>query len=218
MAHPIWPLFDLRVSTPLLELRYIDDELATELARLAARGVHPPQFMPFSIPWTDAPAGELERNSMQYYWRSRADTSTTAWAIPLATIVDGRVVGTTSLMANDFPTLRQFETGSWLGLEHQGRGIGKEMRVATLHLGFLGFGAQWATTAAWDDNQPSLGVTNALGYEVQGRRRAKRRDGIGNMIGFEMTRAHFLERLRRDDIHAHGVESCLTLLGLDGND
>jgi hypothetical protein len=37
--------------------------------------------------------------------------------------------------------LREFESGSWLGREHQGRGLGKEMREATLHLGFEGLGA-----------------------------------------------------------------------------
>ena len=45
MTHPVWPLFDLRVHTPKLELRYIDDDLATELAQLASArhprpGVH----------------------------------------------------------------------------------------------------------------------------------------------------------------------------------
>ena len=38
----IWPLFDLRVSTPRLELRYVDDELGHALARLAAHGIHDP--------------------------------------------------------------------------------------------------------------------------------------------------------------------------------
>ena len=38
-----------------------------------------------------------------------------------------------------FRTLRTFETGSWLGREFQGRGIGKEMRAATL----IGFRRVW---------------------------------------------------------------------------
>jgi hypothetical protein len=68
MTHPIWPLFDLRVVTPRLELRYIDDELATALSTLAARGVHDPGFMPFSIPWTEVEPPLQQRNTMQYYW------------------------------------------------------------------------------------------------------------------------------------------------------
>ena len=214
MTHPVWPFFDLGVRTPRLELRYIDDELATELALLAAKGIHDPGFMPFSIPWSEVPSPQMERNTLQFYWRCRADTTPAAWNINLATIVDGAVVGTTGLMTHDFATLRQFETGSWLGRAYQGQGIGKEMRVAALHVGFVGFGAQWATTVAWEDNQPSLGVTNSLGYAPAGNRRAVRSEQPGVLRAFEMSRADFEQRLQRDDITLHGVDACLPLLGL----
>lgn len=214
MTHPIWPLFDLRVVTPRLELRSLDEGLGTELALLATKGIHDPEFMPFSIEWTDTPSPELERNALQYYWKIRADLSPADWVIAFAVIVDGEVVGTTSLGAHAFPTLRQFETGSWLGREHQGQGIGTEMRLATLQLGFEGFGAQWATTGAFEDNAASLAVTGKLGYTVAGRRRVVSRGASRNLVGYEMPRAHFLARLRRDDIALHGVEPCLPLLGL----
>jgi len=216
MTHPIWPLFDLRVVTPHLELRYIDDEIARDLALLALRGVHDPAFMPFSIEWTDVPSPQLERNTMQFYWRCRADTSPTHWSLNFGVLVDGVLVGTTSLMADNFPTLRQFETGSWLGREHQGMGIGTKIRVATLHLGFLGLAAQWATTGAFTDNHPSLGVTRNLGYTVAGQRRVVSRGEARALRGFEMSRDDFVARLQRDDIHLHGVEECLPLLGLAG--
>lgn len=38
MAHPHWPLFDVAVRTPRLELRYPDDELLFELAGVVAHG------------------------------------------------------------------------------------------------------------------------------------------------------------------------------------
>ena len=215
MTHPVWPLFDLRVCTPHLELRYIDDEMAAELALLAAKGIHDPDFMPFAMPWSLEPSPVLERNTMQFYWRCRAELSPTDWNINLATIVDGTVVGTTALIAKDFPIVRQFETGSWLGREFQGQGIGKEMRVATLQLGFLGFGGEFATTGAWDDNGPSIGVTNSLGYTSAGRRRSARQAQPATMVGFEMPRADFVGRLQRDDIELIGVEACLNLLGLE---
>src|SRR4051812_11182861 len=47
-----WPLFGLRVCTPRLELRYVDDELARALAELAIDGIHPPDTMPFNVPWS----------------------------------------------------------------------------------------------------------------------------------------------------------------------
>lgn len=214
MTHPVWPLFDLRVVTPQLELRYVDDALGGELAMLAARGVHDPEFMPFALPWTDAASPLLERNAMQWYWRCRADTSPTRFHLGLAVIVDGVAIGTTSLDATDFPTLRQFESGSWLGREYQGRGTGKEMRRATLHLGFAGLGATLATTSAFVDNGPSLGVTRHLGYTPVGISRKVRRGVAADSLVFEMTVDDWQQRLRRDDIVIEGLEPCLPLLGL----
>ena len=100
-------------------------------AALTARGIHDPAFMPFAFPWTDVPSPQLERNTMQFYWRTRAEMSPADWNLNFAVMVDGRVVGSTGMITHDFPNTRRFETGSWLGSEFQGRGIGKEMRVAT---------------------------------------------------------------------------------------
>jgi RimJ/RimL family protein N-acetyltransferase len=214
MTHPIWPLFDLRVVTPRLELVAIDDHAAFALAQLAAKGIHDPDFMPFAIEWTDVPSPQQERNTVQFYWRTRADLSPNQWNVNLAVRVDGEIVGTTGLMAHQFPVTRTFETGSWLGREFQGLGIGKEMRIATLQLGFLGFGAQTATTAAFHDNGPSLGVTRSLGYEPNGSTVKVRRGEAATSLQFVMPRAHFDAHLRRDDIELHGVAPCLPLLGL----
>ena len=213
MTHPVWPLFDLRVVTPRLELRAIDDDMGMTLAQLASRGIHDAGFMPFAVAWTDVQGDELLRNTMQYYWRCRAEWSPSSWSLNLAVVVDGEVVGTTGLMAQHFSELRQFETGSWLGREFQGRGLGTEMRIASLHLGFAGLDAGVATTVAFDDNPPSLGVTGKLGYAANGRSRRLRRDEPATSLHFEMSRAHWEANLRRDDIEIHGLEACLPLFG-----
>jgi RimJ/RimL family protein N-acetyltransferase len=214
MTHPVWPLFDLRVVTPRLELRSIDDELALALAQLAARGVHDPGFMPFAVEWTDVEGPQLLRNTMQFYWRCRAEWAADAWNLNLAVIVDGEVVGTTGLMATDFAALRQFETGSWLGREFQGRGIGTEMRIAALQLGFAGLGARLATTAAFTDNPSSLGVTRKLGYRENGHLHRLRRREPATTAYFEMDRSHWEDAVRRDDITLHGLDDCLPMFGL----
>lgn len=69
-----------------------------------------------------------------------------------------------SVHAEDFPRNRSLTTGSWLGLAQQGRGFGKELRQAALHLIFAGFDADVAITRAWHDNAASLGVTRSLPY------------------------------------------------------
>lgn len=214
MGHPYWPLFDLEVRTPRLTLVGVDDGIATELAALAAGGVHDPSFAPFYVPWTDLDPPELERGVLQFHWRSRADTCPAAWRVPFAAVLDGEVVGSTDLAADDFPVLRQFETGSWLGRRFQGQGLGKEMRIATLSVGFLALDAELATTGAWHDNAPSLGVTRSLGYERNGERRARRRDRADTMLGYRMSREHFFEHVRRDDVEIVGDGPVRELLGI----
>jgi len=214
MPHPYWPLFDLVVRTPRLTIRYIDDAIGVELAALAAAGIHDPEFMPFVIPWSNAPSPDLERDALRFYWMSRAETRPDTWKLQFATFEGDTLVGSTSLMANGFPLLRTFETGSWLGREHQGRGIGTEMRVASLHLGFLGLDALEATTGAFDDNHPSLSVTRKLGYEPNGAFAHARQGRRADTLRYRMSRAHFLAHVRRNDVEITGQESVRELLGI----
>ena len=209
-----WPLFDLRITTPRIQLRYVDDELAAGLMELAATdGVHDPAFMPFTMPWTRFEPPYLQQQGMQHYWRVRAETSAARWGLPMAVIDDGRVVGVQSVMANDFSRSRWVETGSWLGRSHQGRGLGKEMRAAVLHLAFDGLGAEHAGTAAFHDNPSSIGVTRALGYRENGFGMIDREGRFDRMLRFVLTRDDWL-RIRRDEIAVDGLDACLPLLGL----
>ncbi len=214
MTQDAWPLFGIRVVTPRIELRYIDDELAFELANLATRGVHDPALMPFAVPWTDAEPEMLQPNTLKFYWNCRAQTEPNHWILPFAVIEQGVVVGSSVLDADDFPVLRQFETGSWLGRQYQGRGLGRELREATLHLGFIGLGATMATTGAFDDNAASLGVTHSLGYLPNGSKRVLRRGEPAMSLPFQLTVEEWTNRLRRDDISIVGIEPCLEFLDL----
>ncbi len=213
MLSTYWPLFGLRVTTPQLQLRYPDDADSAALAELGARGVHDPAVMPFQVPWTDVAPPRQQREALQYMWRTRASWTAERWALPMAVVVDGAVVGVQAADGTDFPTLRAVTTGSWLGASHQGKGIGTEMRVAILHLAFAGLGAEYAHSAAFDDNPASIAVTRKLGYEEEGTRRLVRRGAPARQILFRMSRAQW-ERIRRDDIEIDGLEPCLELFGL----
>lgn len=212
-ASSYWPLFDLVVTTPRLTLRYVDDALAVQLAALAAQGVHPPEEMPFSVPWTRAEAGQLERQSLQYYWRTRADTTPDAWELLLAVCEGDDVLGVQGVSATAFGVTRTVATGSWLGRRHQGRGVGKEMRAAVLHLAFAGLGADLATTSAFADNPASLTVTRALGYRENGWEISDREGAPAWHLRFVMERGDWEQR-RRDDVQVQGLEPCLPLLGV----
>ena len=213
MSSPWWPLLDLRVVTPRLELRPPDDDDLDALAELAGDGIHPAAEMPFSEPWTDGDPAEVRRRVLQWEWRSRAEWSAQSWRLNLSVWVDGRCVGSQGIEAQSFPALRTVTSGSWLGAAHQGQGIGKEMRAAALHLAFAGLDAERAESSAFEDNAASLGVTRALGYEPNGDAVEMRRDRAARQLRFVLPR-HRWERRRRDDIAIDGLEPCLPLFGL----
>lgn len=211
MAHPYWPLFDLSVRTPRLELRYPDDALVDELVAVSQRGIHDPAEMPFGVPWTDAPSPEFERGSLQHHWKNRAEHTPNGWNVPLAVIVNGNAVGIQGIHATDFAALRTAETGSWLGREFQGQGIGKEMRAAVVHFAFVGLGARRCTSGAWHDNPSSMGVSRSLGYIDNGENIVLRRGVPDRQIRLLLTHDVW-EPHRRDDIEIVGLDGCIDML------
>src|SRR4051794_31936049 len=142
----MWPPFGVRVRTPRLELRAIGPDLAFAVADLAAGGIHDPATMPFNVPWTAAEPPAQHRTTMRHFFETWAQFGPADWRLPMAVFEDGTLVGVQDLQGRDFPVLGQFVTGSWLGRAFQGRGVGREMRTAVLHLGFAGLGATRALT------------------------------------------------------------------------
>lgn len=207
-----WPLLDLVVRTPRLELRYPDEGLLLELAEVATGAIHRPETMPFSIPWSDAEPALRGRGALQHAWRARGVWTPAAWDCSFVTVVDGVVVGTQTMEAEAFAVTRTVSTGSWLGMAHQGRGVGREMRAAVLHLACAGLGAERAQSAAFEDNPASLGVSRALGYTENGDAIHTRRDAAGRLIRLLLTRPAW-QACRREDITVEGLEPCLGLFG-----
>ncbi|UFU04114.1 GNAT family N-acetyltransferase [Ruania suaedae] len=190
----LWPPAGLRVRAADLELRYLDDELLLDLAALASRGVHPPEAMPFMVPWTRGTPAEVARSVLRYQWQARASMTPEAWGLELAVLHRGAPVGIQAVGGKNVPTTRVVGTGSWLGREHQGQGIGTRMRALVLHLAFEGLGAQVARTEAWADNAASNAVSRRLGYRENGCSREVR-EGVAV--------EHRAYRLDRQDWEAH---------------
>ena len=186
-----WPPRQLVLRTPRLELRPDDDAGLLELVEQAYRGIHDPEQMPFSVPWTDAPREELGRNSMQFYWSQRAALRTDDWTLIFLVRLDGRVIGNQGMSGRNFAVIREVHTGSWLGREFQGRGIGTEMRAAVLQFAFDHLGARTARSGAWVDNVASLGVSNKLGYRPDGTDTLARRDARAVHQRMLLTAAQF---------------------------
>lgn len=216
--NPYWPFFDLRVTTPRLALRYPDDADLVAIAALAAQGVHPPDQMPFTVPWTDVPPPEQQRNTLQHFWSYRASLTPEQWSISLAAVRDGVIVGVQSVSSQgDYRETKAVGTASWVGHAHQGQGVGKEMRAAVLHLSFAGLGADVALSGAYTDNPASIAVSRALGYEDNGIYFGARRGQPARQHMFRLMREDWEQR-RRHDIVIEGLGPCLPLLGLGGPD
>ncbi len=160
----LWPAAGIRARAGDLELRWIDDDLLVDLARVAGRGIHDADRMPFATPWTRGTPDEVARSILAYQWDVRSQVGSARWVLELGVLVDGVPVGIQSASAKEWSVLRSAETGSWLGREHQGRGIGTRMRVLLLELLFDGLGAQEATSGAFADNPASAAVSRAVGY------------------------------------------------------
>lgn len=196
-----------------LELRWIDDRLLVELADLASRGVHAPDTMPFEHPWTRGTPEEVARSVLTYQWALRGRLSPSKWALELAVVHEGAVVGVQGLTADDWSVLRTVKTGSWLGLAHQGRGIGTRMRVLALHLAFQGLGAFEAHSGAFVDNGASNAVSRRVGYEHDGAFRVAREGAAVWHNRYVMTRERWdsLRALHRDLLGAP-----VDLIGVEG--
>jgi len=212
----LWPLAALRVRSGDLELRYMDDADVLALARLAAQGIHTPDAMPFTVPWTRGTPTEVARSILTYQWGARASFTPQSWKLELAVVRDGEVLGTQSLTASDFLVTRTAETGSWLGLRHHGQGIGTRMRLLILHLFFDGFDGLRATTSAFDDNAPSNAVTRRLGYAENGVEILVREGEPATSRRYAMSRAAWDARpgALRPDVTLVGIEGAREQLGL----
>jgi RimJ/RimL family protein N-acetyltransferase len=208
-----WPLFQLRLQTPRLELRLPTESDLAGLADLAAAGVHDPDVQPFAVAWTDVPAAERAHSTIQYHWSKRAAWRPDSWSLDLVVVHGGAVVGTQGMSATDFAVLREVSTGSWLGQAHHGQGIGTEMRAAVLHLAFAGLGALYATSGAFADNLPSLGVSRKLGYTDDGIERQVRRGQPATTRRLRLDLETW-QVTRTVPVTIAGLEACLPMFGM----
>ncbi|GAA5127089.1 GNAT family N-acetyltransferase [Pseudonocardia adelaidensis] len=198
------------LRTPRLELRPDDDAGLLELVGEAHRGVHPPDRMPFMVPWTDADPDELGRRVLQYHWGVRAALAPDRWTINFLVRLDGRVIGVQGLSATGFRVVREVATGSWIGMRHQGRGFGTEMRAAVLAFAFDHLGAVRARSGAFTDNAASHRVSARLGYRPDGTTWVARRGQRAEEVRLVLTPEGFVRPEWK--LEVEGLDACRGLL------
>ena len=168
----IFPAFGLEISCGPLRLSGLRTEDFPAVTTVAAGGIHGPDFLPFLLPWSEAPADELPRAAARFYWDSFATFTPERWHLNLVVRVDGTVVGVQDVFSRtDFRRTHVLETGSWLGLPFQGRGIGTLMRQTVCSFGIDHLGAELMRSGFIEGNAASAAVSRKVGYVDNGRRR-----------------------------------------------
>jgi RimJ/RimL family protein N-acetyltransferase len=195
VAPEPWPLRHLELRSPRLSLRPDDDDGLRELAALAARGIHPPQQMPFLHPWTDQPVDELVRGTLQHHWSVRAALGPNDWTVNFLVRHDGEVVGTQGLSGKDYAATREVSTGS----------------SAVLLLAFDHLGAGTARSGAFIDNIASLAVSRKLGYRPDGTHTVASRGQRAVETRLLLTPEAFVRP--QWTLRVEGLDGCRTLLG-----
>jgi len=202
------PLTRLRLRTPRLELRLPTIFELRQLYRVAEGGIHDPEFMPFETAWTD---GLNEPDFLAYHAAELAAFSPESWELGLVAFHDGRPIGVQALLAKSFAIDRSVATGSWLGREFQGQGLGTEMRAAVLTLAFAELGAARARSGAIEGNRQSLGVSRKFAYEHTGVATVSPRGIPVTHDNLELSRERFSSPV---PVEVIGVEGLPPLFGV----
>jgi RimJ/RimL family protein N-acetyltransferase len=216
MAHPLWPLFDLRLITPELELRPLTEADLPALMQLLPPDVElDPRAHIFA---GMSPTQQRGLTVAQAYWKSLGTWQPDSWAVTFAVLRAGELIGTQGLEGDDFLRLRTVDSSSFLVVEARGRGWGKQMRRGILTLAFGSLHAEYAVTSAWHDNTASLGVSRHLGYADNGVSRHPRDDGgtktVDTMVHLRLARDAWEQRGGADGVQVTGFEPCLPLFGM----
>jgi RimJ/RimL family protein N-acetyltransferase len=209
------PLYELRLRTPRLELRLGTREELVELGRLAEEGIHPPEEMPFEVPWTDR-AGEPQfvDDFVAFHETTLGQWTTERWSLNLLAFLDDRPVGSQSMCGEEFRARREIDTGSWLGHAYQRQGLGTEMRAAVVELAFRRLGARVALSGSVVGNESSKRVSEKLGYTVVGTSTIAPRGEPVTKYDLRIEEGAWRAPF---PIEIEGVRECLALFGVTGS-
>lgn len=211
-----YPPLRLRVTTPRLALHGATDELLDRLAPAVRDGEAMAEPAPFDDPisfYEEDPQLRVAK-WLRGIWRGRGKVDADTWRLYFVVMVDGEPVGMQDLCGERFADFGIVTSFSWLSRGARGKGLGKEMRQAVLHLAFAGLDARTAESDAFIDNAGSNGVSRALGYQTNGTTWDTRRGETAVIQRWRLTREAW-EARRREDIALAEVAGTRAILGLD---
>jgi RimJ/RimL family protein N-acetyltransferase len=215
MAHPYWPVHDIRLHIGDLSLRPLTEPDLATLARILPADV---ELNP-DAPTYEGVAAETQRGTIvhQDYWRAMGTWTVDGWRLNFGVWRGDTLLGAQELEGNDFARLRTVDTASFLVAAARGIGVGKQMRRAVLALAFGPLGAECAITSAWQDNHASLGVSRSLGYVDNGvvrHRREGHPDSVDDMVHLRLSRERWLASGGADGVSLYLPDACRPYFGL----
>jgi RimJ/RimL family protein N-acetyltransferase len=215
MAHPYWPVLDIRLRVGDLSLRPLTEADLATLTRVLPADL---ELNPDSPRYAGAALG-TERGTIvhQDYWRAMGTWTVDAWRLNFGVWRGDTLLGAQELEGNDFIRLRTVDSASFLVAAARGAGLGKQMRRAVLTLAFGPLGAEYAITSAWHDNHASLGVSRSLGYADNGLERHRREgdaDIVDDLVRLRLTRDAWVSSGQADGVTVDFPEACRPYFGL----
>jgi RimJ/RimL family protein N-acetyltransferase len=209
-----FPPFGVTVTCGPIALRPITDQVLPALVDIARAGIHATDRMPFTVPWTDTPPEDFVRQFVTHHWGARSRFTRQNWSLDFAVYHEDSLVGTQSINTSSYLVTKTGETGSWLGMPFQGRGIGTQMRQAICALMFDHLDAAEVTSGAFLDNPASLAVSRKVGYQPNGRLRQERRPGdLGVLQQLVLLPENFVRPA--EAVHVEGIPAFRAFVGLD---
>lgn len=214
----VYPPFGLRVTCGDLVLRGITDELIMPLVEVARRGVHDKgeEENPLGFDWTAAPPRYLAINYARWAWGHRVNFTRDSFILALAVEYQGEIVGVQEGKGEKFPVTRSVSTGSWLGREFQGRGIGTLMRQVFCTFLIDQLGTQEVISGAFTDNPASQRVSEKTGYVRNGIHRIPRGTrSAADSLMYRLTPGTLVRP--KEPVEVEGLEPLRRFLGLEGD-
>jgi RimJ/RimL family protein N-acetyltransferase len=205
-------MFDIRMTTPDLQLRHLTEADLPALAALLPEDLEQDP----SLTWFDGLSRADNRAAVLHreYWRARGSWRPESWSLSFGVFRDGALLGHQGLEGDDFATLRTVDSSSFLVAGVRGQGLGRQMRAAVLALAFGQLGARFAITSAWNDNHASLAVSRALGYVDNGVSLHRRGEAAGEMLHLRLARDRWSASEWPHQVAVDGAERCLPFFGL----
>lgn len=208
------PFMGVSIRRGTLSLSAMTPDDVRPLLAVAARGIVPDgSGYPFITDWALQPRAERELNSTQYYFTTWASARTESLELLMVAREGDTVVGAQDLRVAEFAVRRTGFTGSWLGQEFHGHGIGTRMRQMICAFAFDELGAVEMRTEAYADNPASNRVSQKTGYTEFDRARVMRLGQPAVEVRYKLTP----ERLTRpaEPITYDGGQALRRFLGLE---